>query len=186
MQNFSAKQQEKQPSELLETLRAHLRDEQRPTPVAEPACAPEPVAAAAQPQIDLSMLQAALGGLDDEQLLSVLGQVPAHHLARALDRILTPQGAAPVQQAPSTQVPADNRNAERSRTLRAGKIIYNGKMSVNDCQIRDMSDTGCLVTLASTHGIPNHFTLHIINGDSRHECEVAWRKSDMMGLKFIG
>ncbi|PLX41061.1 MAG: pilus assembly protein PilZ, partial [Hyphomicrobiales bacterium] len=62
---------------------------------------------------------------------------------------------------------------------------YNNRMSVNDCQVRDMSETGCKIKMDSLIGVPNYFTLHILNGDVKHECEVVWRKADMMGVKYL-
>ena len=96
-----------------------------------------------------------------------------------------PQAAAPQQPVQSEPQSADQRQAERTGTLRGGKIVYNNKMCVSDCQVRDISDTGCRVTVESSAGIPDHFMLHILNGDVKRECEVAWRRSDMLGLRFI-
>lgn len=166
---------------------------QQAAPVAplQPAASVEPVqpaAPVASPQIDLTTLQANLVALDDDRLLMVLVQLPAYQLVRALECLLKPLEAASAapQTQPAAADPADGRVADRTRMLRAGKIIYNNKMSVSDCSIRDLSSTGCRVGLESLVGIPDHFTLHIQNGGSRHECEVVWRKSDMMGVKFIG
>lgn len=157
--------------------------------------AAQPVASAASSQIDLTTLQTALASLDDDRLLMVLVQLPTYQLARALECLLKPVGdASCVPQAQSVGVSpvqsesasADNRGADRAKVLRAGKIIYNNKMSVSDCSIRDLSSSGCRVFLESIAGIPDQFSLHILTGDSRHECEVAWRRSNMMGLRFIG
>jgi len=138
-------------------------------------------------QTDLATLQGALAALDDDHLLMVLVQLPAYQLARALECLLKPlEAASGVPQTQPASDPADNREADRTRMLRAGKIIYNNKMSVSDCSIRDLSSSGCRLGLESLVGIPDHFSLHIQNGGSRHECEVVWRKSNMMGVRFIG
>lgn len=195
--------QNEQPSEPLQTTHTPLGDEQGTSPTTEIAHTQDPaevIPAASQPldasqpaasdvpsQIDLTTLQTALTTLDDDRLLMVLVHLPAYQLARALECLLKPVGAAScVPQAQSESAPADNRGADRARVLRAGKIIYHNKMSVSDCSIRDLSSSGCRVVLESLAGIPDHFTLHILTGDSRHECEVAWRKSNMMGVRFIG
>lgn len=166
MQDSGARQTEVLSSKLLDTLNAERRE--------------------AAPSIDLSALHEALAKLSEEQILQLVGKLPANQLARALDQKLNPAGVAPLPQARVPQEPGENRGAQRSKTLRAGKIIYNGKMSVNDCEIRNLSTTGCRVTVESIAGIPDHFTLHIVNGDVRHECHVAWRQSNVMGLEFIG
>ena len=203
--------QHQQPTEPLEPVRAQFGKAQGTTPVIDIAHTQGPVeaitaasqvlnasqpAASAEPsQLDLTTLQTALARLDDDRLLMVLVQLPTYQLARALECLLklvgdascVPQaqsdGVSPVQ---SESTSADNRGADRAKVLRAGKIIYNNKMSVSDCSIRDLSSSGCRVFLESIAGIPDHFSLHILTGDSRHECEVAWRRSNMMGLRFIG
>ena len=195
--------QGQRPAEPLETMRTHGGHQQGTTPVTEivhtqaPVEAVSPASQAVNPsqpaasvvpsQIDLTSLQTALATLDDDRLLMVLVQLPTYQLARALEYLLKPVGvSSSVPQAQPASDPADNREADRTRMLRRGKIIYNNKMSVSDCNIRDLSSSGCRVSLESLVGIPDHFTLHIQNGGSRHECEVVWRKSDMMGLRFIG
>lgn len=195
--------QDEQPARPFETTRPDTGHGQATTPTTEiapmqdqvdsvsatsqPLNASQPAASTVASQNEIAILQAALAMLDDESLLMVLAQLPAYQLARALECLLKPVGdASRVPQAQSASDPANNREADRTKMLRAGKIIYNNKMSVSDCSIRDLSNTGCRVGLESLVGIPDHFTLHIQNGSSRHECEVVWRKSNMMGLRFIG
>lgn len=154
--------------------------------------------ASQQAPSQFAMLQAALGKFSDEQLFAALAQVTDFRLVSVLARRLGPAVSSPAQvqqevvaeqeketeQAVDAQ--ADHRSADRAKVLRSGKIIYNNKMSVSDCSLRDISETGCRISMESTAGIPKNFTLHILNGDVRHECEVAWRSSMAMGVKFIG
>ncbi|MGI9462568.1 MAG: PilZ domain-containing protein, partial [Aestuariivirgaceae bacterium] len=128
----------------------------------------------------------ALNQLQNRDLQQVLATVPVHQLARALEQLLRPGDSVPVQHGAIDTDPDNQREAERSKTLRTGKIIYNNKMSVTDCKVLDLSNSGCRVALESLTGIPDHFMLHIVHGNAKHECEVTWRKSNMMGLKFIG
>ena len=137
------------------------------------------------PHVDLSILQTALGLLNAAQLRQVLAQLPAYQLAAALEQVLNPGTADPLEPSTAHNEPGNKREAERTETTRAGKIIYNGNMSVSDCKIRDLSDAGCRIYIESVLGIPNCFTLHIVNGDVRRECEVVWRKQKSMGLKFL-
>ncbi len=139
------------------------------------------------PTADLSVLHAALGLLSEEHMQLVLTGLPAHQLASALEQVLRPDAIEPAEPS-STGTEADGareRGAERTKTLRAAKIIYNDNMSVTDCEIRNMSDTGCCISVESVFGIPNLFTLNILNGKSRRECEVVWRKQKTLGLKFL-
>ena len=191
--------QGEQPAQPLETIRPGIGHEQQAIPTTEVAHtqdqvngvsaasqapdAPQQAASTVLSQSDLAILQTAIATLDDERLLMVLVQLPAYQLVRALECLLKPVGAASC--VPQAE-PADNRRADRAKVFRAAKIIYNNKMSVSECSIRDLSDTGCRVVAESLAGIPDHFTLHVLTGDSRYECEVAWRKYNMMGLRFIG
>jgi hypothetical protein len=93
----------------------------------------------------------------------------------------SPEPASQSASTPSTE----HRLAARHKAFRAGKIIYNNSMSVANCEVRDMSATGCRITVESIAGIPDTFILQIKNGGARHVCEVAWRKFNMMGLRFI-
>lgn len=155
---------------------------------------PNPLHASATPapqqssgsETGVAALQSALGALNSEQQVQVLARLPAHQLARALEKILKP-GSADVADADLPEGVADERRSDkRTKTLRAAKIIYNNKMSVTYCQIRDISGTGCKISVESTFSVPQYFTLHIQNGDTVHECEVVWRRPDMMGVAFIG
>lgn len=159
-------------------------------PIAQPdvAAAPQPVHKPLnlqQPQVE--QLQTALKLMTVEQLHQTLCTIQPAQLANALQALLATTATActsPGATAGDVDL-ADQRNAERRKMLRAAKIIYNNAMCVINCEIRDISDTGCRVKVASSHGIPDLFTLHIIAGGIRHECEVAWRKPEQMGLKFI-
>ena len=146
-----------------------------------------PVTGTVRPEspCDLDELQTRIGALDPDQLARVLRQVPADRLANVLQRLSGAAMAGSQQPGQSLEIAGDNREAQRKKTLRGGKIIYNNKMSVNDCQIRDMSDDGCRIIVESSVGIPSQFTLHILNGDIHHDCEVVWRKPDMMGVKYL-
>ncbi|NNE23322.1 MAG: PilZ domain-containing protein [Rhizobiales bacterium] len=139
-----------------------------------------------QAQSQFAMLQTALGKFSDEQLFAALSQVTDLRLVGVIARRLDPATASSGRVDQTTDAQADHRSANRAKTLRSGKIIYNNKMSVSDCSIRDISETGCRISMESTAGIPKNFLLHIVNGDVRHECEVAWRSSTAMGVKFIG
>ena len=142
---------------------------------------------ATQAKLALKDLAAVLSRLDDQRAMFVLKQLPAHQLARALEQILSADGncrSEATQTAPQSDM-GDKRSATRTKTMRIGKIIYNNLMSVTNCSIADLSDTGCRITIVTTVGIPNCFTLHIINGNLKRECEVVWRKHGEMGVRFF-
>ena len=54
-----------------------------------------------------------------------------------------------------------------------------------DCQIRDISQSGCRIRVASTTNLPRQFDLQITGVAEIKHCEVRWRKSTEMGLQFV-
>jgi len=150
-------------------------------------------APAAQPKLTLKSIAALLCKLDEQRILYVLKKMPPHLLARALDQLLQ-NGSIPVggtesegegDGAGSQPDLLEKRDAERTETDHIGKIIYNNLMSVTDCTITNLSATGCLITIGSTLGVPECFTLQIGNGGTKRECKIIWRKHYEMGVKFL-
>ncbi len=81
--------------------------------------------------------------------------------------------------------PHENRGAVRRRVLLGAKIIFNGKTSVIDCQISDISATGCKLKVHSSAHIPGRFTLNFNASNISRECEIAWRNETAMGVLFL-
>lgn len=175
MQNSAKPVPSQPPAELEDTIRTEMADDS-----VQPAGSGAPT-----PQSQFALLQTAIGKFTDDQLLAALSQVPDFRLACVLARRLNPSAAAIDQPKQEVAAQTDQRSGDRAKVLRSGKIIYNNKMSVSDCKIRDISQTGCRIAMESTAGIPKNFTLQILNGDTMHECEVAWRSSMAMGVRFI-
>lgn len=78
----------------------------------------------------------------------------------------------------------ENRSEFRRRTLKSGKIIFNDQNSVLDCTIRNLSDTGCQIIVASNANLPVDFELVITSSSERYQCQVIWRKINEAGVKF--
>lgn len=74
------------------------------------------------------------------------------------------------------------RAAPRSRVLKAGTIEFNG--GAIDCTIRNVSDTGAALDVASPLGIPATFTLVTLIDGSKKSCRVVWRKEKRIGVSF--
>src|SRR5690606_37179103 len=54
-----------------------------------------------------------------------------------------------------------------------------------DCAIRDLSESGAQMRLPSSQALPPTFALiHILEG-AAFEAEVAWRRGDLAGVKFL-
>jgi hypothetical protein len=49
----------------------------------------------------------------------------------------------------------ERRKKPRHRSLKAGKIVFNRQRSVVDCTIRNLSDDGACLVVASPVGLPD-------------------------------
>jgi hypothetical protein len=76
----------------------------------------------------------------------------------------------------------NNRIAPRHRVLKAGSIEFNG--GVIDCTIRNISDTGAAIEVATPLGVPDAFWLVIPGDQTRRHCRVAWRRDKRLGVAF--
>jgi hypothetical protein len=75
-----------------------------------------------------------------------------------------------------------NRAAPRQRTLKAGTIEFSG--GVIDCVVRNISETGAALEVASPMGIPTEFNLMISGNIAKRPCRVVWVKDKRIGVTF--
>jgi len=76
-----------------------------------------------------------------------------------------------------------NRASPRRRVLKAGTILID-RASTIDCVVRNVSDTGVLLEVASPVGIPDDFTLVVKADKLARPCHVAWRSARRLGVRF--
>ena len=117
----------------------------------------------------------------EEDALRTLTSLPVDALVRVLRSVHEDL----LKQALASEAGSEKRDQTRQRTLRSGKIIYNNQSCVVDCQIRDMSESGCRVRVASTVSLPKHFEMQITGLKEKRLCEVKWRSPQELGLHFI-
>ena len=77
----------------------------------------------------------------------------------------------------------ERRRAQRHRTLKAGRIVIDQNSSALDCIVRNLSSNGALL-LVSSLAVPDRFELLFSANRARHECRVAWRAMDRVGVEF--
>jgi len=66
--------------------------------------------------------------------------------------------------------------------LKSGIIEFNG--GAIDCVVRNISDTGAALDVASPLGIPAEFNL-LLSGTRAHQrCRVVWRQEKRIGVTF--
>ena len=80
----------------------------------------------------------------------------------------------------------DRRNAPRHRVLKSGKVAFQSRYSVIGCTVRDISDTGARLRTNHSVSIPDNFELIIETDGLEVDCEVAWRRGNEVGVRFIG
>jgi hypothetical protein len=77
----------------------------------------------------------------------------------------------------------DNRKSRRQRILKADTIAFDRAAGI-DCTVRNISDEGACLEVASPLGIPNDFILVISKDKLKRECHVAWRSARRIGVRF--
>lgn len=129
----------------------------------------------------------ALAEIIDETVIGQqLTELPADVLVRILRTLHTDLlKKALVPPGEKSSAGENNRRHARQRTLRTAKIIYHNHTCVADCQIRDMSQSGCRIRVASAANMPRHFELKIVGVTEARFCEVKWRSPEELGVHFI-
>lgn len=78
--------------------------------------------------------------------------------------------------------PIERRARLRQRALLAGKLTTPDASTTIDCVIRNISEDGMMVELASPQLVPDELHLvHIKNGIA-YDVEVIWRRGARLGL----
>jgi hypothetical protein len=76
----------------------------------------------------------------------------------------------------------DNRRVARRRVLKGAKIAF-GRAGIIDVTMRNISDRGACLRVASPVGIPDTFNLVMVDGQIR-PCRLVWRKEKEIGVEF--
>ena len=79
----------------------------------------------------------------------------------------------------------EKRLSPRRNTMIEATIVFQAGRVRMDCIIRNLSETGAKLEVASVGGVPNTFDL-ITPGHRPHACRVAWRSLKEMGVEFVG
>jgi len=63
-------------------------------------------------------------------------------------------------------------------------IVFDGGRTRVDCVIRNLSDGGAKLEVATVRGIPQTFDL-LVPGQRPHPCKVIWRSLKELGVQFV-
>ncbi|MCQ2004994.1 PilZ domain-containing protein [Rhizobium sp. NRK18] len=77
----------------------------------------------------------------------------------------------------------DRRSEHRMRSLKAGRIVFNHEYSTINCTVRNMSAKGAKLLVENAMQLPETFEL-VFSDDTRHSCEIKWRKLKEVGVSF--
>jgi hypothetical protein len=66
-----------------------------------------------------------------------------------------------------------------------GKIMSPDLSCFSDCVIKDISEGGAMVTTPTAVALPDRVYLYQERTKTVFECEVRWRKLNLIGLRFI-
>lgn len=77
----------------------------------------------------------------------------------------------------------EKRTSQRQRTLKGALIAFNEERSTLSCTIRNFSEGGAHLKVASVLGIPDSFILHLPD-KRKFPCTVVWRKESELGVRF--
>jgi hypothetical protein len=79
----------------------------------------------------------------------------------------------------------DRRKHVRIRTLKSGKIVFNRRLNVIDCIVRNMSDGGACVQLQAPDWLPEKFELTIPIDGLNRLCRLRWKQADRVGVAYV-
>ncbi len=80
----------------------------------------------------------------------------------------------------------EERVSPRRRVLKGAIAAFNLRHSTIPCTIRDLSNTGCRVIGTDILRLPDTFELILELDGLIFQCEVVRRKSDGIGVRFVG
>jgi PilZ domain len=76
----------------------------------------------------------------------------------------------------------ERRTRFRQRVFKAGTIEFDG--SGVECTVRNISEIGAGLEVASPSGIPTEITLNIPSRSARHQGHIVWRQERRIGVAF--
>jgi hypothetical protein len=79
---------------------------------------------------------------------------------------------------------SEQRKSQRLRRLKDGQLVFNGRKSVINCTVRNVSERGAKLIVSEPHMVPVLFELTISGADSMIARKV-WFRENEMGVKFL-
>ena len=78
----------------------------------------------------------------------------------------------------------EKRLSPRRNTMIAATIVFDAGRTRLECIIRDLSEGGARLEVATVKGVPQSFDL-LVPRHRPHHCQVRWRALKELGVQFI-
>lgn len=78
----------------------------------------------------------------------------------------------------------ERRRAMREPTFKAGEIIFDDG-GVEDCIVRNVSDSGCLIKIEHANALPDEVLIRIDRDKPARRAEIVWRSTSLAGAVFV-
>jgi hypothetical protein len=81
---------------------------------------------------------------------------------------------------------ATKKRAPRKSVQQQAWIILEGGFAARACKVLDLSDSGAKISMTDPSAVHTRLKLVFARNSTRgRACEVAWRRGQTMGLKFV-
>lgn len=78
----------------------------------------------------------------------------------------------------------EKRLSARRNVIIPAQVVFEGGRRKVPCTIRNISETGAKLEVASVAGIPRTFDL-VVDGIAPQPCFVVWRSLKELGVQFV-
>ena len=79
----------------------------------------------------------------------------------------------------------ERRGSPRTKVFKKGKLIHTNNLTVFDCMIRDISETGARLSCGETALMPKEMRLVLHSQREVRLVRVVWRRPREIGVQFL-
>jgi len=90
------------------------------------------------------------------------------------------------KEVPKDSGPGERRSAPRRRTLKGALVVFDHHQRALDCLVRNLSDSGAILTLDSTRDVPDRFEILLPHDHLMAEARAVWRTYKEVGVEITG
>jgi hypothetical protein len=83
-----------------------------------------------------------------------------------------------------SQIVQERRKTRRNRVLKTAQIVLNGRATIFECVVRNLTNNGACLEIANTMSIPDEFNLSFDFAKTCRPCRATWRTMNKIGVSF--